>query len=61
MLFKRIVWVKKDIEKSNVFWPSDDFKKRAWINNDSIYSEASKDPIAFWAKLAREGIEWFKE
>jgi len=61
MLFKPITWVKRDVEKSNVFWPSDELKKRAWINEDSIYAEAAKDRVAFWEKLAREGIDWFKK
>ena len=61
MLFKPITWVKKDPEKKNVFWPSDELKKKAWVSDESIYTEAAKDPVAFWANLAREGIEWFKE
>jgi len=60
-MIKPITWVKKDSEKSNVFWPSEELKKRAWLNTDSIYAEAAKDPLSFWAKLASEGIEWFKK
>jgi acetyl-CoA synthetase len=56
-----VVWVKKDAEKNNVFWPSEKLKQRAWVTDESIYDEATRDPEAFWAKLAREGIEWFKE
>jgi len=61
MLFKPTMWIKKDPEKNNVFWPSDELKRKAWVNDEAIYTEATKDPAAFWAKLAREGIEWFKE
>jgi len=59
--FKPILWVKRDLQKNNVFWPSDELKKKAWVNDESIYAEATKDPVAFWAKLALEGIDWFKE
>ena len=54
-------WIVSDPEKENFYWPSEELKKRAWINNDSIYKEASKDPVAWWAKLAKEGITWFKD
>ncbi|MEM2431654.1 MAG: acetate--CoA ligase [Candidatus Bathyarchaeia archaeon] len=56
-----IRWVVEDPEKKNVFWPSEEMKKRAWISDERIYEEAAKDPVAWWAKLAREGITWFKE
>ncbi len=59
-MFKPTMWVKKDSKNNNVFWPSEELKKRAWIKDDSIYIEAKKDPTAFWAKLAREGIDWYK-
>jgi len=61
MMFKGFKWVVEDPGKSNVFWPSDELKKRAWVNDESIYAEASKDRVGFWAKLAREGLDWFKE
>ncbi|KON31002.1 hypothetical protein AC482_02290 [miscellaneous Crenarchaeota group-15 archaeon DG-45] len=60
-MFKGFKWVVEDPGKSNVFWPSDELKKRAWVNDESIYAEASKDRVGFWAKLAREGLDWFKE
>ncbi len=58
---KPTLWVKRDLQKNNVFWPSDELKKNAWVNDESIYTEAAKDPVAFWAKLALEGIEWIKK
>ena len=61
MAFKPIMWVRKDPQKNNVFWPSEELKKKAWVKDESIYAEAEKDRAAFWAKLAREGIDWFKE
>ncbi len=53
-------WVVKGPSKPNVFWPSEEMKKKAWISDEKVYDEA-KDPIAWWAKLAKEGITWFKE
>ena len=58
---KSIKWVKEDSKQKNVFWPSEEMKKRAWINDEAIYEEAKNDPVAFWTKLAREGIEWEKK
>ena len=60
-MFKPVMWVRRDTKNNNVFWPSDELKKKAWVKDESIYTEATKDPAAFWAKLAREGLEWFKE
>ncbi|MCD6465806.1 acetate--CoA ligase [Candidatus Bathyarchaeota archaeon] len=56
-----IKWVVEDPEKKNVFWPSEEMKKRAWVSDEKIYEEATKDPVSWWAKLAKEGITWFKE
>jgi len=61
MLFKPIKWVKEDPQNHNVFWPSEQLKERAWVKDASIYAEAAGDAKAFWAKLAKEGIEWIKE
>jgi len=58
---KPVRWVVEDPKKKNVFWPSGAMKKKAWVDDKSVYEEASKDPVAWWAKLAREGITWFKE
>ena len=57
---KLVKWVVQDPEKKNVFWPSDDLRKKAWISDESIYKEAEKDPVAFWGKKAKEGLEWFQ-
>jgi len=53
-------WVKKDPTKENVFWPSDELKKHAWVSDESIYQEANSDPVAFWSKRA-EDLSWFKK
>ncbi len=56
-----IKWVVEDPERKEVWWPSPELKKRAWVSDESIYEQSGKDPIAFWAALAREGLHWFKE
>ncbi len=61
MLFRPIKWVKEDPQNRNVFWPSEHLKEGAWVKDASIYAEAAKDPKSFWAKLAKEGIDWIKE
>ena len=52
-------WVKKD-KKRYVFWPTKEMKEKAWVNKESIYREAARDPKKFWAKLARKGLAWYK-
>jgi len=56
-----IEWVIEDAKEKNIFWPSQELRKKAWVSDDSIYEEADKDPVTFWAKLAREGLDWYKE
>jgi len=48
------------IKTGDLYYPSDDFKNNAWLNDPSIYSEAAKDPLKFWEKLA-ESIVWQKK
>ncbi len=52
-------WVKGDPNQENVYWPSDEMKKRTWMSDAAVYEEARKDPQAFWAKHA-EDLHWFK-
>jgi acetyl-CoA synthetase len=52
--------VKYVVKKGKVFWPSDEMKKTAWINNSSIYKNAEKNPVKFWGNLAKEGLVWEK-
>lgn len=61
MKAKPIKWVVEDPKRRNVFWPSEEMKKRAWVSDEKIYEKAAEDPVSWWAKLAREGITWFKE
>jgi len=48
------------IKKGNSYYPTKEFKRRAWINKSSIYKEAAKNPVLFWEKLAKE-IFWRKK
>lgn len=47
-------------KNGELYYPEKDFQKNAWVNSEKIYKEASKDPIKFWEKLARE-IHWQKK
>jgi len=48
------------IKKGKYYYPTKEFKKRAWLNSSSIYKKAAKDPKKFWAELAK-GLFWFKK
>jgi acetyl-CoA synthetase len=48
------------IKDKNLYYPSDDFKEKAWVKDKKIYQEAEKDPVKFWEKLAKE-LFWFKK
>ena len=41
-------------KKGDLYYPTEEFKKKAWIKDDKIYAEAAKDPVRFWEKLAEE-------
>ncbi len=53
--------IKYVIKKKGKFYPSDEMKKIANITDPKIYEKAAKDPIAFWGKMAKEGLTWDKE
>ena len=48
------------IKKGELYYPTEKFKKKAWVNDKKIYQEAQKDPIRFWEKLAKE-LSWQKK
>ncbi|UOY10509.1 acetate--CoA ligase [Methanonatronarchaeum sp. AMET6-2] len=54
-------WVKEDPEKEGVYWPTEEMKKKAHINNKEIYKEAREDPHEFWAKQAKKEYDWFED
>ncbi|HKG19437.1 MAG TPA: acetate--CoA ligase [Candidatus Limnocylindrales bacterium] len=43
------------------FEPTEDFRGAALIDDESPHAEAARDPQAWWAKLAREQLDWFEE
>jgi len=47
------------IKRGDLYFPSEEFKKKAWVKDKKIYQEAGKDPVKFWEKLAKE-LYWFK-
>src|SRR3989344_4819224 len=47
------------IKKGDLYYPTEEFRKKAWVNDPKIYKEAGKDPVKFWEKLAKE-LFWFK-
>lgn len=49
----------KDKEK-DIFWPSEEMKKKANMSDPNIYEEADKDCVLFWEGKARE-LEWFEK
>lgn len=52
------------MQESRLFSPSQEFASQARIKSldeyQRLYDEARTDPQAFWGKLAREEIHWFK-
>jgi acetyl-CoA synthetase len=47
------------IKKDGLYYPTEEFKKKALVKDPSVYGEAEKDPVKFWEKLAK-GLFWFK-
>jgi len=52
------------MKEKRLFKPSKSFSDRAYIrsmkNYQKLYNESVKSPEKFWAKQAKENIEWFK-
>lgn len=48
------------IKKGDLYYPSEEFKNKAWLSDASIYAEAAQNPLKFWEKLA-ENIIWHKK
>ena len=57
---KKQATVKTLLEENRIFNPSEEFKKNANVQDESIYQEAANDREAFWAKHA-EGVDWFEK
>ena len=52
------------MQETRLFPPTPEFAARAKIGSlaayQKLYDEAKADPVAFWSKLAREELHWFK-
>jgi len=48
------------IKKGDLYYPTKEFKKKAWINNKAIYKKALANPVKFWEDLAKE-LFWYKK
>ncbi len=42
------------------FDPPEEFKKNALVQDESVYEEAAKDPVAWWAEQAK-ALHWFND
>ncbi|MBU7044884.1 MAG: acetyl-coenzyme A synthetase, partial [Theionarchaea archaeon] len=48
------------LAEGKTFPPPEDFRKKAWVKDASIYEKAEKDFEGFWASFAEE-LHWFKK
>ena len=48
------------IKKEDLYFPTQEFQKRAWVSNKKIYQKAGKNLIKFWEQLAKE-LFWSKK
>lgn len=46
--------------EGRTFPPGKKFKKKANVNDDSVYKKAAKDPEKFWEDFAKE-LDWFEK
>ena len=47
------------IKKGELYYPTKEFQKRAWVKDKQTYQEAANDPVKFWEGLAKE-LSWLK-
>jgi acetyl-CoA synthetase len=50
----------KVVKKGKLYFPNQEFKKRALIKDRSVYRRAAKNPVKFWEDLAKE-VSWYKK
>jgi acetyl-CoA synthetase len=48
------------LKRKNLYFPSREFKKKAWLKDKRIYKTAAKNPVLFWEKLAQK-LFWQKK
>jgi acetyl-CoA synthetase len=56
----KFVIIKNMRKEGNLYFPTEEFKKKANVSDPKIYEEAQKDPVKFWEKLAKE-LFWFRK
>jgi acetyl-CoA synthetase len=53
------------MEEDRLFPPSEEFAARCNLDSieayEKLYEEAKQDPVAFWERLGREELHWFKD
>ena len=53
------------MEEDRLFPPSAEFAARCQLDSseayEKLYEEAKQDPVAFWERLGREELHWFKD
>jgi len=47
-------------KRGDLYYPSEEYRKKAIMNDEKIYEKAAKDPIKFWEDLA-DGLIWQKK
>ncbi len=48
------------LKKGELYYPTKELQKWAWLKDKKIYKKAAKDPVLFWEKLARQ-LFWRKK
>ncbi len=51
--------MKQDFSRK-VYWPSKKVSREAWVNRESVYVAAERNPLKFWEGQA-ENLAWFKK
>ena len=49
----------KKYSQNDVYEPSEETRRHAWVNNERIY-EMAQDYLTFWDSVAKNDIEWFE-
>ncbi|MGC9554440.1 MAG: acetate--CoA ligase [Thermoplasmatota archaeon] len=52
--------MKEVAQEEQVFPPPEEFKRKAWVTDESVYDEA-EDYQSFWEKRAEELVDWYQK
>ncbi|MGH9122199.1 MAG: acetyl-coenzyme A synthetase N-terminal domain-containing protein, partial [Acidimicrobiales bacterium] len=47
--------------ENRTFPPPEEFRKQAWITQAAEYDEAERDWQGYWARQARELLDWYED